>query len=70
ESNLVTPLVQGRMTQIPPALLLFAVLAVGLLFGVTGIVVAAPLTVLLYVLVTKLYVRETLGEEATVPGEG
>ena len=69
EANLIAPLVQQQMVEIPAALTLFAVVAIGLLFGVTGLVVAAPLTVVAYVLVTKLYVRDTLGVPAEVPGE-
>jgi predicted PurR-regulated permease PerM len=48
---------------------LFAVVAVGLLFGAIGLVVAAPLTVVAYVLVKKLYVRDTLGVPTEIPGE-
>ncbi|WP_230530883.1 AI-2E family transporter [Microvirga roseola] len=69
ESNVITPLVQRRAVLIPPALLLFAVLAFWLLFGVIGIIIAAPLTVVTYILVIKLYVRKTLGEPVEVPGE-
>ncbi|WP_372616812.1 AI-2E family transporter [Falsiroseomonas sp.] len=69
ESNVITPVVQERMAEIPPALLLFSVLAFGLVFGMAGVIVAAPLTVLLYVLVKKLYLRQTLGEATDVPGE-
>lgn len=69
ESNVVTPIVQRRMVEIPPVVLLFAVLAFGLLFGPLGIIVAAPLTVLVFVAVKKLYVRQTLGEATDVPGE-
>jgi len=70
ESNLIMPLIQRRLVEIPPALLLFALLAIGLLFSMIGVVIATPLTVVLYVLVKKLYVRELLGEETQVPGEG
>lgn len=69
ESNLIMPLVEKRMVQMPPALLLFSVVAVGAVFGLPGVILAAPLTVLAYVLVKKLYVRQTLGEETDVPGE-
>jgi predicted PurR-regulated permease PerM len=69
ESNLIAPLLQQEMAEIPAALLLFAVVAIGLLFGFVGLIVAAPLTVVTYVLVTKLYVRDTLGVPAKVPGE-
>jgi predicted PurR-regulated permease PerM len=69
ESNLIAPLAQQRMAEIPASLLLFAVVAIGSVFGLAGVVLAAPLTVVGYVAVQKLYVRETLGEPAKVPGE-
>lgn len=69
ESNIITPLIQRRMVEIPPALLLFSVLAFGMLFGMLGVVVAGPLTVVAYVAVKRLYVRDTLGEATHVPGE-
>ncbi len=69
ESNVVTPIVQRRMARIPPALLLFTVVAAGVVFGLGGVVVAAPLTVVGLVLVKKLYVRQVLGQETEVPGE-
>lgn len=69
ESNLIMPLVGKRMMRIPPALLLFAVVTIGMIFGFLGVLVAAPLTVVVYVLVKKLYVREVLGEDTSLPGE-
>ncbi|MBU8542550.1 MULTISPECIES: AI-2E family transporter [Roseomonadaceae] len=69
ESNMIMPLVEKRMVSMPPALLLFAVVAVGLLFGLPGVLLAAPITVVAFVLVKKLYVRETLGQPTEVPGE-
>jgi predicted PurR-regulated permease PerM len=69
ESNLIAPLVQRRTVELPPALSLLSVLAFGVVFGPLGLVLAVPLTVVAYVLVKKLYVRETLGEATAVPGE-
>ena len=69
ESNLTYPLIQKKAADLPPALTLFAVLGFGVLFGPLGVVLAAPLMVVLYVLVKILYVRNTLGEETEVPGE-
>lgn len=69
ESNVLTPLIQQRMAEIPPAVLLFAAVAFGAVFGLPGVILAAPLAVVAYVLVQKLYVRQTLGEEVEVPGE-
>lgn len=69
EGNLLAPVVQRHMVDLPPALLLFTVVAIGLLFGLPGVILAAPITVAVYVLVKLLYVRETLGHETDVPGE-
>ena len=69
EGNVITPLVQKRAVSIPPALALFAILAGGILFGTLGLIFGFPLAVVTFVLVKKLYVRETLGEETPVPGE-
>ncbi|MBU8539502.1 AI-2E family transporter [Falsiroseomonas tokyonensis] len=69
ESNMIMPLVEKHMVSMPPALMLFAVVAVGLLFGLPGVLLAAPITVVVFVLVKKLYVRETLGQPTEVPGE-
>ncbi|MEJ1937266.1 AI-2E family transporter, partial [Nostoc sp. NIES-2111] len=69
ESNIIQPIVTRRYVSIPPALLLFAVVAAESLFGLAGVLLAAPLTVLAYVFVSKAYVRDTLGESTVVPGE-
>lgn len=69
EGNIVTPLVQKRAVELPPALLLFSLVAAGLMFGIAGIVFAEPLTVVLYVLVKRLYVRDALQTETKMPGE-
>lgn len=65
EENVVTPLVQRRLNAIPPALALFAVVAMSLAFGPLGMLLAAPLTVVLFVMVRRLYVQDALGK-----GEG
>lgn len=70
EGNVIMPLVQKRAVSMPPALALFAIVAFGLLFGFLGVFLAVPLTVALMVLVKKLWVRETLGEATSLPGEG
>lgn len=70
EGYLVEPMVQQHVVTIPPALLLFAVVAAGLSFGFVGIVLGAPLTVVIYVLVKYLYVRETLDTDTPLPSEG
>lgn len=69
EGNLLQPLLQQWAVDLPGAVLLFSLLAMGTLFGPLGIVFAAPLTVVIYVLVKRLYVREALETETSIPGE-
>lgn len=69
EGNVLTPMIGQRMVHIPSALLLFSVVAAGSVLGLGGVLLAAPLTVVAVVLVGKLYVRETLGKPAPVPGD-
>jgi predicted PurR-regulated permease PerM len=69
EGNLVLPLVQRHMVFIPPAVLLLGIVAISSLFGIIATLFAAPIAVVLFVLVKKLYVRAGLGEETRIPGE-
>ncbi|WP_206185284.1 AI-2E family transporter [Sphingosinicella sp. CPCC 101087] len=69
EGNVLEPIVQQRAVDLPPALLLFALVAGGFIFGVSGIILAAPLTVVLYVLVKRLYVQEALHTRTRMPGD-
>ena len=69
ENNVVFPLAGSEVLSVPPALGLFAIVAAGVLFGPVGLLFGFPLTVVVFVLVKKLYVRQTLGERTTVPGE-
>ncbi len=68
EGNVLTPLVQRWAVSIPPALLLFALGGFGTLFGLAGIILAAPLTVVIYIVVTVLWTRNALGYDVDVPG--
>jgi predicted PurR-regulated permease PerM len=69
EGYLFSPLLQQWAVDLPGAVLLFSLLAMGTLFGALGIIFAAPLTVVLYVLVKKVYVREALDTATPIPGE-
>jgi predicted PurR-regulated permease PerM len=69
EGLLIQPLLQQHTVSLPPVLAIFAVLSFGLLFGPLGLLMATPLAVVCLVLVQKLWVREVLHEEITVPGE-
>jgi predicted PurR-regulated permease PerM len=69
QSNFITPLVQRRVVSVPPALTLFVILSFGYAFGTFGLFFSAPLLVVAYTLIGRLYVRETLGDEVPLPGE-
>ena len=69
DGNMIMPLIQRQLVRVPPALMLISIALFGTLFGLGATIFAAPLTVVIYVAVIKLYVRDTLGESTTLPGE-
>jgi predicted PurR-regulated permease PerM len=69
EGYVLTPLVQQYAVDLPGVVLLFSLLAFGILFGTLGVILAAPLTVVSYVLVKRLYVIEALHTPTPIPGE-
>lgn len=48
EGNVLLPIIQRRLIAIPPALILFSILAVSSFFGVAGVIFAAPISVMIY----------------------
>jgi predicted PurR-regulated permease PerM len=58
QGNLVMPLLQNRMVDLPPAITIFGIIAAGILFGLPGVLLATPLTIVVLVLVRRLYLRE------------
>jgi len=69
QGNVLQPMIQKHAVNVPPAVLLFAVFAAGILFGVVGVLLAAPLTIVTYVFVQRIYVRELLGKPISVAGK-
>ena len=69
EGNLLTPIVQQYAVDLPGVVLLFSLIGFGSLFGTLGVILAAPLAVVMMVLVKRLYVIETLHTETPLPGE-
>ena len=67
EGNLITPIIQAEVVELPPVLTLFATLVFGLLLGPIGVLLAAPLTVAVLVLVNTFYLEDTLGETRSWP---
>lgn len=69
QGNFLQPMIQKQAVDVPPALLLFSVLAAGMLFGPLGVLLAAPLTIVLFVLTKRIYVRALLGKDVKIDGE-
>lgn len=70
EGYLLTPMVQQYAVELPGVVLLFSLLAFGSIFGPLGVILAAPLAVVTYVLVKRLYVIEALDTPTPLPGDG
>ena len=60
EGYIAAPLLERHFITIPPALILIGIVAVDLVFGTAGIVLAAPITVVVYILIKANYVEDPL----------
>lgn len=58
EANIITPMIQRRVAEVPMVLTLFAVIGFAGLLGPMGVVFAMPLTVMGYTMIRRAYVRE------------
>ncbi len=58
QSAVTQPLIQKKMVSIPPALIIFGQVAMGLLGGFWGVLLATPVIVIIMTLVNKLYVEK------------
>lgn len=65
ESNLVTPMIERRTVELPPALTIVAQLVLGVLIGGLGLVLATPLLAVGMVLVQMVYIQDVLGDRTT-----
>lgn len=62
QTNFITPYVQSRVIDIPPAITVFAIIGIGFVFGLFGLFFSAGLLVVIFTLVKSLYLRDVLGE--------
>jgi predicted PurR-regulated permease PerM len=69
ESYVITPLVQQRAVSMPPVILITAQIAMGVLAGATGVLLAAPLAIVVIVLLQMLYVEDVLGDSVRILGQ-
>jgi len=69
ESNVIMPIVAGRAVELPPAVGLFAVVALGILFGPLGLLLGYPLAIVIDVAVQRLYLGAVLNEPVHFRGD-
>ncbi len=70
EGNILTPLVQAEMTDLPPAALLLAQVLMGSGFGLLGVALAAPIAAVFAVLVRRIYAEAWLGRRTAGADQG
>lgn len=58
ESNFITPMVQNKLIQIPPGLIIIAQLVMGVLTGSWGLVLATPLVAIVMAVVQETYLKK------------
>jgi len=69
EGYLITPWIQNRTVNIPPALLIAGQVLMGFLLGIMGIFMATPLLLVIIILIQILYVEDSLGYKVRLMGD-
>jgi predicted PurR-regulated permease PerM len=69
ENNLIAPVLAKRMVSVAPVVGLFAVVAMGVLFGPLGLLFGFPLAIVTDIAMRRLYVLDTLGEPVEIMGK-
>jgi predicted PurR-regulated permease PerM len=64
ESYILAPLIQQRAVHLPPAVILFAQVLMGVIVGALGVAVATPLAAAAMVAISMLYVEDVLGDKS------
>jgi predicted PurR-regulated permease PerM len=62
EAQIVVPIIQHRVVNLAPVLAISTQVLMGALFGVLGVIFAAPVTIVAMVAVRKLYMEDVLDE--------
>ena len=70
EGNVITPLILEKRLDIPPVLTVVAVSAMGMVFGVLGMLIAEPLLAAGLVVTKMLYVQDVVGDDVKVGKNG
>lgn len=69
DNYVVTPLVDQRSVDVPPACQLGAQLVLGLIAGALGVFIATPLAIVVIVSIQCFYVQDVLGDPVDVLGQ-
>ncbi len=64
QSAVTQPLIQKKMTSVPPALIIFGQVSMGLLAGFWGVLLATPIVAIIKTIVEELYVKNQKGNLA------
>ena len=70
EGAVLQPLLMKEGLELPPVLTILGQALFSLVFGFLGLLVAVPVLATVMVPVRLLYVRDVVGDEVTVPGQG
>jgi hypothetical protein len=69
EGNFITPLLMERAVSLPPAVLLLAQFSMGIFYGLFGVLLATPLTIVLIIMIQMLYVQDVNRDRVKILGE-
>ncbi|MBU2956418.1 AI-2E family transporter [Paracoccus sp. 1_MG-2023] len=62
EGNILMPMIQRYAVELPPALTIIAIVAVGSLFNPAAVILATPLLIVAITLIRRIYVEGVLGD--------
>lgn len=66
ESYAITPLIFQKTVDLPPALLLFFQVFLGIIQGGIGLLLAAPLLAVVIVIINELYIKDVLESSVNI----
>lgn len=66
ESNLVTPIIERNTIELPPAVTILFQLALAVMVGGLGLVLATPLLSVIIVVIQMVYVQDVLGDNSVL----
>ncbi|WP_448580281.1 AI-2E family transporter [Thermaurantiacus sp.] len=67
QGNLVSPIAQSQLADLPPALTIFTLIVFGVLMGPLGVILAVPLTVVGMALIRELVIKDRRRKQDRLP---